>query len=91
MVVAYAIPVESDIDYTILQRRLLPHCNRVYSLLQQSLPENMHKALDLSLSNACRFIGDFYSGQSKMAEAEGMYLRALAGYEKAWDQSIHPH
>ena len=39
MVVASAVPMESDVDYSLLQRRLLPHCNRVYSLLHQNIPK----------------------------------------------------
>ena len=84
MVVASAAPMESDIDYTLLQRRLLPHCNRVYSLLHQNTLENLSKSLELSLINACHWLAMLYSGQNKMAKAEAKYLRALAGFEKAW-------
>ena len=53
MVVASAAPMESEVDYTLLQRRLLPHCNHVYLLLHQNIPENMSESLELSLINAC--------------------------------------
>ena len=33
---------------------------------------------------ACHQLGVLYSDQGKMKEAEDMYLRALAGKEKAW-------
>ena len=84
IVVASATPSESDVDYTLLQRRLLPHCNRVHSLLHQNIPEKMSKSLDLSLIGACHCLALLYSNQGKMAEAQAMYLRALTGFEKAW-------
>ena len=37
-----------------------------------------------SLSGACHQLGLLYSDHGKMKGAEDMYLRALAGYEKAW-------
>ena len=76
--------MESDVDYTFLQRRLLPHCNRVYLLIHQNIPKNMSKSLELSLINAFHCLAMLYLDQGKMAEAEAMYLRALAGKEKAW-------
>jgi len=33
---------------------------------------------------ACITFGDFYSDQGRLEDAESMYNRALAGYEKAW-------
>ena len=44
----------------------------------------MSKASKLSLIEACDYLGSLYSDQGKMAEAEAMYLQALAGFEKAW-------
>ena len=35
-------------------------------------------------SNSYHQLGALYSDQGKMKEAEDMYLRALAGREKAW-------
>ena len=35
-------------------------------------------------SGASHELGMLYSDQGKMKEAEDMYLRALAGYEKTW-------
>ncbi len=84
MVVASAVPTKSDVDYTLLQRRLLPHCNRVNSLLNQKIPENTYGELDLPLIHSCHDLGVMYSDQGKIAEAEALYLRALAGNEKAW-------
>ena len=84
MVVASAVPTESDVNYSLLERRLLPHCNRVYSLLHQNMPKNMSETSELSLINACGFLAKLYSDQGMMAKAEAMSLRALAGKEKAW-------
>ena len=36
-------------------------------------------------------LGILYSDQDEMAEAEAMYLRALAGKEKAWGTSTPRH
>ena len=33
---------------------------------------------------ACDYLGKLYLDQDKLAEAEAMYLRTLAGFEKAW-------
>lgn len=84
IVVASATPMESAADYTLIQRHLLPHCNRVYSLLHQNIPENTYEASELSLSNACHHLGGLYSNQSSMVEAEAIFLQALAEMKKAW-------
>ncbi|MCJ1457641.1 hypothetical protein MMC28_008010 [Mycoblastus sanguinarius] len=66
-------------------RRLLPHYDHVYSMLQRHLQEAFKNREYLPfLSGACHQLGDLYSDQGKMKEAEDMYLRALTGYEKAW-------
>ena len=44
----------------------------------------MSEASMLLLFEACGYLGLLYSDQSKMVETEAMYLRALAGKEKAW-------
>ncbi len=85
VVVASAVPSQTMPDYSLLQRRLLPHCDRVFSLLQQSIQEAFNdKVNNPSVSKACHRLGDLYSDQGKMKEAEDMYIRALAGKEKAW-------
>lgn len=52
MVVGSAVPVPSDVDYTLLERRLLPHCIRVCSLIRQHTPGYMSQLLDLPMINA---------------------------------------
>ena len=85
IVVASAVPSESVLHYSLIQRRLLPHCDHVYSIPQRYLQDAFKNREYLpSLSRACYNLGYLYSNQGKMKEAEDMYLRALAGYEKAW-------
>ena len=85
IVVASAVPSKYVLHYTFVQRRLLPHCDRVFSLLQRCMDDILNNKLDsLSLSSACHELGLLYSDQGRMKEAEDMYMRALAGYEKVW-------
>jgi len=85
IIVASAVPSEIVLDYSLIQRRLLPHCDRVYPRLQRRIHEGLMNEEDLpSLSDACHWLGILYKDQGKMKEAEDMYLRALTGKEKAW-------
>ena len=85
IIVASAVPSETVLYYSLIQRRLLPHCDHVYSMLQRHLQDAFKNREYLpSLSRACYQLGYLYSDQGKMKEAEDMYLRALAGKEKAW-------
>jgi len=80
--VSSAISDETVLEYWTLQRRLLPHANRCLELVYDASIfdlENSDHILD-----AAHNLGDLYSDQGKMKEAEEMYLRALAGTEKAW-------
>jgi len=84
IVVASAVPSQIMPDYSLLQRRLLPHCDRVFSLLKQSIQEVFNDKVNISsVSVACHRLGYLYSEQGKMKEAEDMYLRALTGCEQA--------
>ena len=85
MVVALAVPPESVPHFPLIQRRLLPHSDRILPLLRTWAHESSSDVADLpSRSNACHQLGNLYSAQGKMKETEEMYLRALAGYENAW-------
>ncbi len=85
IIVASAVPSEIVLDYSLIQRRLLPHSDRVYPRLQRRIHEGLMNEEDLpSLSDACHRLGNLYKDQGKMKEAEDMYLRALTGKEKAW-------
>lgn len=97
VVTSSAVPaLETAIDNTKLKRRLLPHCNRTYRLLQQ-IPEKIDdesslaelrleklslKEFSLALNTACHVLAKVMIDLDKMAEAEAMYERALRGREK---------
>ena len=87
VIVASAAPSESTTtttDYTLIQRRLLPHCDYISSflLLEKNIPKAPYKEEkereESSLHIACRIVGDLYHHQSKFREAEKIYVRALA-------------
>lgn len=85
IIVASAVPSEIMSHYTLIQRRLVPHCDRVFSFAQQRMQETLIDEINIQWrSNAYHQLGALYSDQGKIEEAEEMYLRALAGKEKAW-------
>lgn len=85
IIVASAVPSETTPHYTLTQRRLLPHCDRVFSFAQQDTQERMSDEMNLRRrSDSYHQLGNLYSDQGRMREAEVMYVRALKGYEKAW-------
>ncbi|KAJ5893859.1 hypothetical protein N7495_005550 [Penicillium taxi] len=73
--VGWAVPSDSERNYSKRQRRLIPHANVI--LLGKFHGENV------SIWGAFHRLGDLYSDQGKLKEAEEMYQRALAGKEKA--------
>ncbi|KAK7912297.1 hypothetical protein PG985_014778, partial [Apiospora marii] len=73
--VASLVPSRDSSQFWQLQRRLLSHAVRCYATIRDS---------DHDIPWAFHSLGDLYSDQGKMAEAEAMYQRALQGYEKAW-------
>ncbi|KAJ6003697.1 hypothetical protein N7522_006389 [Penicillium canescens] len=73
--VGYTVPNAFDSDYSGLQQRLLPHANYVRHL--------GWSGDNIGLWGAFHGLGDLYFEQGKLREAEEMYQRALAGYEKA--------
>ncbi|RAQ74352.1 tetratricopeptide repeat domain protein [Aspergillus flavus] len=78
MSVGYMVPHNSEREYAEIQQRLLPHANYLISR------EKDHWQNDtIDIWNALHMIGDLYSDQGILNEAERMYQRALAGYEKA--------
>ena len=79
-VVGYAAPGQSEPEYWVMQRRLLPHANRC---VQQISTINGYIATRNTDSKvAFHKLGFLYADQGKLAEAEKMYQRALDGYEK---------
>ncbi|KAK3170881.1 hypothetical protein OEA41_002965 [Lepraria neglecta] len=80
--VGFAVPSQSEPEYWVIQRRLLPHANRC---VQQLPAINVLDAFrDQNSDDAFHNLGLLYRHQGKLAEAEKMYRRALDGYEKAW-------
>ena len=90
VVVGWGVPHNSTRDYSVLQRRLLPHAQacsqrmvekhgyRNGSGLERSRTEGRDVILD-----AIHLLGSLYADQGKLGEAEKMYMRALQGYEEA--------
>ena len=78
-------------DHTLIQRRLLPHCDRVSFLLRGSIPKAPTYEKKSSLDMACDTVGYLYRNLGKLREAGDMYTQALVGKEKALGLSIHQH
>ncbi|KAL3439993.1 hypothetical protein BJX65DRAFT_49951 [Aspergillus insuetus] len=76
--VGYMVPTNSDRDYATLQQRLLPHANYLIQRERYNWPDNKTE-----IWGAFGGLGFLHSDQGKLKEAEGMYQRALAGFEKA--------
>ncbi|KAH7037962.1 kinesin light chain 1 [Microdochium trichocladiopsis] len=72
--VASQVPSNVEAEYWLLQKRLIPHAIRSCSTVQES---------DVPSDWAFHSLGNLYSDQGKLDEAEKMYLRALDGSEKA--------
>ena len=79
IVVASAVPSDTDLLDPFIQRRLLPHCDHVYSMLQEDF---WNEEDQVSVGMACHWLGNLYLDHSKMKEAEDLYLRALKTKEK---------
>ncbi|KAJ5432895.1 uncharacterized protein N7458_012051 [Penicillium daleae] len=72
--VGFTVPSSREINYCELQQRLIPHANYVR---RESLSGD-----SFAVWEAYYYLGDLYSDQGKLKEAEEMYQRALAGKEK---------
>ncbi|KAI9854152.1 MAG: hypothetical protein M1813_001359, partial [Trichoglossum hirsutum] len=83
--VGLAAPGKEEKDYWMVQRRLLPHASRLSQSLHKNhvLNSRPKETYDTSYLLGLHNLGSLYSDQGKLAEAEAMYQRALAGYEKA--------
>ncbi|KAJ5195473.1 uncharacterized protein N7498_008911 [Penicillium cinerascens] len=75
--IGYTVLSSSDRNYAGLQQRLIPHANHV--LHGNWSRENV----DNEVWGALTQLGNLYSDQGKLKEAEEMYQRVLAGREKA--------
>ncbi|KAJ0419197.1 hypothetical protein BJY00DRAFT_314265 [Aspergillus carlsbadensis] len=76
--VGYFVPSQDDRDYLRLQQRLLPHANYLIQRERLNWPDDK-----LAIWGAFNGLGDLYSYQGNLKEAEEMYQQALAGYKKA--------
>lgn len=74
---ASKVPSTNEKDWWLLQRRLLQHATRQGLFIVDGKVDT--DGLDWAFHN----LGDLYSNQGKLAEAEKMYNRALQGYEHA--------
>jgi tetratricopeptide (TPR) repeat protein len=83
--VGLAVPGEERKDYQTIQRRLLPHANRLSQSLYKKhvLGSRPNEIYDTSYLHGLHNLGALYRDQGKLDEAEAMYQRSLAGKEKA--------
>ncbi|MCJ1453499.1 hypothetical protein MMC28_003846 [Mycoblastus sanguinarius] len=80
--VGFGIPDRNVAEFWTAQQRLLPHALACSVSIQKDLdPASQDRDQDLA---AIYNLGNLYTDQCKMAEAEKMYLRALNGFEKVW-------
>ncbi|KAL8827649.1 MAG: hypothetical protein Q9191_003062 [Dirinaria sp. TL-2023a] len=81
-IVGTAAPGHAEAEYWLLEQRLLPHVDRCIQQINDL--EEPHRLESAEAVDAFGNLGLLYKDQSKHAEAEKMYQRALNGYEKAW-------
>ena len=81
IIVGTAVPYISEAEYWLSQRRLLPHADRCIRQIDDS--NNLSRLESVECYDAFHRLGLLYADQGKLAEAESMHQRALAGYEKA--------
>ncbi|KAL3485287.1 hypothetical protein BJX62DRAFT_229608 [Aspergillus germanicus] len=72
------VPRNDERDYARLQQRLLPHADYLTRKERHSWREDR-----LDICTAWNGLGNLYLNQGKLQEAEEMYQRALAGFERA--------
>jgi tetratricopeptide (TPR) repeat protein len=78
MSVGYMVPHDSEREYAEIQQRLLPHAN--YLISRES---GRWQSDTIDMWNALNSIGNLYTHQGKLKEAEEIYQRALEGKKKA--------
>jgi len=64
-----------------LQERTLPHADKLLKFSRDDLSEGYLR--EASIRKSLDSLGYLYTNVEKLAEAEAMYQRALAGFEKA--------
>jgi tetratricopeptide (TPR) repeat protein len=87
VIIGMAVPHRSERDFSVTQRRLLPHADRCVgpSLggITNSYDMQRHSNAAILTFDALHSLGNLYADQGKLGEAEKMYQRALQGKEKA--------
>ncbi|KAH7021522.1 Tetratricopeptide repeat-domain-containing protein [Microdochium trichocladiopsis] len=80
--VGLSVPMSTERKYWVLQQQLLPHGQHCAEWLQSDRTDSLELA-DGDQLEALHNLGNLYAQQGRRAEAEAMYQRALAGYERA--------
>jgi hypothetical protein len=86
--VGSTVPSDTTRDYWVLERRLFPHAETCTRWLEQGWRTGQQVDSELIL-DSMHLLGDLYSNQGKLKEAEAMHQRALEGYEKALGPEHH--
>ncbi|KAK3340806.1 hypothetical protein B0H65DRAFT_529695 [Neurospora tetraspora] len=82
MLIGFSVPHHTTKNYWVLQQRLLPHAERCLWWMGE-LEGGECNIEDITIGHATYSLGNLYSDQGRLEEAETMYQRALEGYEKA--------
>ncbi|KAF2678494.1 FabD/lysophospholipase-like protein [Lentithecium fluviatile CBS 122367] len=89
-IVGWAVPDSSMRDYSVLQRRLLPHAQACSQRILEKHGYHNRSGQECSRTeerevvlHAMHLVGILYADQGKLGEAEKMYMRALQGKEEA--------
>lgn len=81
-IIGAAVPDHSEVEYWVLQQRLVPHADRC--VRQTNDPDVINRLGSVKLGNAFQSLGLLYYHQGKYTEAEKMYQRALDRFENIW-------
>lgn len=81
ILISTAAPDYSEVDYWLLQQRLIPYADRYIGQIDNF--DLLHRLGSVEASGTLHNLGLLYTGQDKYAEAEKIYRRALDGYEIA--------
>ncbi|MCJ1360228.1 MAG: hypothetical protein MMC33_010231 [Icmadophila ericetorum] len=85
IVLGSALPQQRDQNYSLVERRLLPHCNHLHKVTKDMPAANLEEySSNNLLLHSYNMLGILHSDQGQLNEAEEMYQRALKRYEKVW-------
>ncbi len=91
VLVASSIPDDTGADCALVQRRPLPHCDRVRFLLREIIPKAPSSDEESSFDDACHLVGNLYFYPGKLRAAEDMYVGHWRDMKRLWDLSRHRH